>query len=300
MKRKGVDQLAFNKALTNLQDRKVTAIFAVGPMPTSFMDRTRFRGNRPNIQQDHRQGQTTEAIIMLQHGALQIKAMRFQVAKHFFDPHSATISLECERSIRQVCDQTPGLVFANGLMHQQIHLINFALSQPTPVQPAALARFLHPTTKVMPIRFLRQTHKHRGFLSQNLVPTPLVQLTQHFHRPKIAIAHQKHSKTFRQQAAHISQQRQLGHSGTMSAYMRDSRPGNRDGASPVRQADDQQLMRKVHFTSIYNQPDMLPVLGLTFQPLSRNRFIPHPHANRRIGQQAAQVARDTDQFGGLP
>ena len=94
---------------------------------------------------------------MVQYGAFQIKAMPFQVAKHFFNPHSAAVRLESERSIRQVCDQTPGLLLANGPMHQQIHLINFTLRQPTLAQPATLARFLHPTAKVMPLSFLRQT-----------------------------------------------------------------------------------------------------------------------------------------------
>jgi hypothetical protein len=51
-------------------------------------------------------------------GAFQIKTMSFQVAKHFFNPHSAAIRLEPERSISQVGHQTQGLVFAYGPMDQ--------------------------------------------------------------------------------------------------------------------------------------------------------------------------------------
>ena len=69
-----------------------------------------------------------------------------------------------------------------------------------------------------------------------------------------------------------------------------------DGAPPIRQTDDQQLTCKAHFASIHDQPDLLPALGLTFQPLARNRFIPLPRYNRRVSQQAAQAPRNTHQF----
>ena len=296
MNRKGVVQLAINKAQTNLKNRQIATVFAIDQMSASFMDGTRSGGYRPDIQQNDGQGQTGQTLGVVQHGAFQIKTMPFQVTKHFFNPHSASISLKGQRSIRQIGHQTPGLVFASSPMHQQIDRIDFALCQPTHAQPAALPRLLHPTAKVMPIGFLRQTDMYRGFLSQNVVPTPLIQLFQPFHRPKFAIAHQQYGKTCRQQAANIAQQLQLGRSATMPAHMPHPHPSNRNGAPPIRQTDDQQLMRKAHFTAIHNQADLLPVLGLTFQPLSRNRFIPCPHDNRWISQQSAQAPCDTDQL----
>jgi hypothetical protein len=85
MNRKGVDQLAFNEAQTNLKDRQITAIFTIDQMSATFMNGASAGGHRPNIQQHHGQGQTGEAIVMVQQGAFQIKAMSFKIAKHLFN-----------------------------------------------------------------------------------------------------------------------------------------------------------------------------------------------------------------------
>jgi hypothetical protein len=55
-------------------------------------------------------------------------------------------------------------------------------------------------------------------------------------------------------------------------------------------------MCKADFAAINNQPDLLSIFRLTFQPLSRNGFIPFADGDRRVSKQSAQAARDTDQF----
>jgi len=78
--------------------------------------------------------------------------------------------------------------------------------------------------------------------------------------------------------------------------MLDPRPGNRCGAATVGQTDHQQLVRKTNLTAIHDQPNLLPLFRLTFDPLPGNRFIPFPHHNGRVGQQTAYATSQADQL----
>jgi hypothetical protein len=74
-------------------------------------------------------------------------------------------------------------------------------------------------------------------------------------------------------------------------------PGDRNGPAPVGHRDHQQLMTKADFAAIHNQANLLLGLRLAVQPLLGDRFIPVPHRDCRVGQQAAQTTGHTHQFG---
>ncbi|RME60523.1 hypothetical protein D6779_02010 [Candidatus Parcubacteria bacterium] len=50
---------------------------------------------------------------MTQLGALQIKAVLFEIAKHFFDPHPVAIITQRHLAVRQIDSQTPDFFFAS-------------------------------------------------------------------------------------------------------------------------------------------------------------------------------------------
>ena len=214
--------------------------------------------------------------------------MSFHITKHFFNPHAASISLQSHLSVRQIGCQAPGLFLADLPVSQQVDRIDVFFCQPSLVQPGTATCFLNPTAKIIPFNLMRQTNVRRGFLPQNIVPTPLNQLLKYRYRPQFGISYQQNSHSSRQKAVNIGQQGQLGAGGAVSANMRYPTPGNRDRTLPISQTDTQQLMPKSYFRSIHNQTDLLKRMGLLFKPASCNGLIPCPHVYRRIVQKTAQ------------
>ena len=87
MNGKGVDQLAFNEAQPDLEDGQIAALFSVDQVTTALMNGTGAGGNRPDIQENDGQGQTGQALRVVQHGAFQIEAVTFEIAKHQWSDH---------------------------------------------------------------------------------------------------------------------------------------------------------------------------------------------------------------------
>ena len=214
----------------------------------------------------------------------------------YLDPHSTGICLQSHLPIRKVRRQAPRFVFTNFPMHQQVHRINLGLCQPSFPQPHTPARLFHPTPKITPFDLPRKTHVRTTFLAQNVIPMPSIQLLQHIHGSKFTVTNQHNSDTFGQQASNICQQRQMGLRCVMTFDMLHPGPGNRDRTFTVSQTDDQQLMRKTNFGSIHNQPYLLHMSGLTFQPAPSNGLIPGTYIDRWISQQSAQALYETEQL----
>ena len=82
----------------------------------------------------------------------------------------------------------------------------------------------------------------------------------------------------------------------MPSDLPDPCPGNWNRAFSVGQADDQQLMDKTNFGPIYDQPDLLKMASLTYQPASCDRIVPGMHINCWIGQKPAQALNKTEQL----
>ena len=83
------------------------------------MDRAATRGDQPDIQADHGQGQSRQSHEVAQHGAFQIEAVPFQIAMQLFGPHPAPIITQSHFPIRQVGRQAPGFLLAGLPMSQQ-------------------------------------------------------------------------------------------------------------------------------------------------------------------------------------
>src|SRR4030042_645348 len=56
-------------------------------------------------------------------------------------------------------------------------------------------------------------------------------------------------------------------------------------------------MGKTNFSTIHNQPNLMNMSGLTFQPAASNRLIPGTNIDRPVGQQVAQTLGVTEQHG---
>jgi len=173
--------LAINKTQSDLENAKVAAIFTVNKITQPILDRACSGRDHPYVQQCNCQGQTRRPIRMSQHSAFQIKAVFFHITKHFLDPHSTRIGSQSHLFIGQIGCQTPGLFLTHSPVSQQIHRVNPTFGQPAFSQPKASTRFIDPTAKILPFTLPRQTNMGRHFLTQNVVPMPLVQLLQYLH-----------------------------------------------------------------------------------------------------------------------
>jgi hypothetical protein len=193
------------------------------------------------------------------------------------DPHPASVIGQSHAPIGQIGCQAPELFFADFPMRQQAHRVDLALCQLARTQPNALTGFLTEAAKVLPTLLFMQPHLGIGFLPQNVEPLPGIQLAQDFHQPELGVANQENRSSFGEQLANIGQQSQLLPSSTMAAHMFRPSPGNRNGAFPIGQADDQQLMTKPYFRPIHDQTNLSKVHKLGFQQLTRNRLIPRSH-----------------------
>ena len=223
--------------------------------------------------------------------------MFFEVAVHFFDPHSAGITPQGYLPIGQIGGQAPGFLFADFPVNQQIGRINLFDSQVAPSQPDTLTGFVGIAPESMPLAAFPEPDTCVGFLAQNIEPMPSIQASQDRHRAKFAVSDQKNGCSSRDQAVNVAQQCHLLDRIAMSSNVLDPGPGDGDGSFAIRQTDDQQLMPKANLGAIHNQTDLSQVAKLGFQPQPGDGFIPFPYSNGWVVQQSAQAAGSAQQLG---
>jgi hypothetical protein len=165
---------------------------------------------------------------MTQHFVFKVEAITFQIAKHFFDPYSVGISLQCQLPIRKVCRQTPRFVFPNLPVDQQIHRKDLGLRQPSLPQPNTPASIFYKTPKISPRHLPKQTNMRATFLAHNIIPMPSFQLLQHFHSPKFAVANQQNGDSHRKKTSNVGQLSQLGLRCAVSSHQLNPCPGDRN------------------------------------------------------------------------
>src|SRR4030066_78547 len=234
---------------------------------------------------------------MSQHRTLQVKSMFLHIAEHFFDPHPAPIILQGHTQIGQISRQTPGFFLTPAPMDQQTDRINFFDGQITCPQPETFARLVDETVEGLPTVAFIGPDPGITFLTQDIEPMPLIQLSQDRHRAKFAVADHENGCSTGDQLANIRQQSQLFLSPAVSSDLFDPGPDNGDGSFSVSQADHQQLMTKTNLSAIPDQANFSQVPELSFQPFSSNGFIPFTHSNSGIIQQPAQSSRSAQQPG---
>jgi hypothetical protein len=79
--------------------------------------------------------------------------MFFQIAKHFFGPHSAPIIAQGHTQIGQVGGQAPGLFLADLPIHQQVDRVDLLGCQTNLAQPDTLTGLLDKAAKGSPTAF---------------------------------------------------------------------------------------------------------------------------------------------------
>ena len=223
--------------------------------------------------------------------------MFFEIAIHFFDPHSAGVEPQGHLPIGQIGGQAPGLFFANLPVNEQMGWINLLGRQIALTQPNTSPRLIDITSEGLPSATLIEPDACVSFLAQNIEPMPAIQLSQDGHRAKFAVSDQKGGSSNRDQAANISQQGQLFSGTTVSSSVFDPGPGDWDGSFAISQTDDQQLVSKANLRAIHNQTDLSQIAELGFQPLSCNWLVPLPNSDSSVVQQPAQAAGGAQQLG---
>jgi hypothetical protein len=270
----------------NAQIDAVSPIYQPVLLP---LDELRAARYQPHIQNDHQQGQARQAHKMPQVAAFQIKAMSFEIAKHFLNPHTAAVSAARLSRRVQVRRQQPGLCVALLPYDVQIHLIGIVLRQQRLGMPRFSSRSRRQSAEGLPILPGGQFDPMIVFFAQYIGPIPSIQLFQELYSSKFAISDHQNRRMRRYQAPHIGQQGLLFMRRTMPARTLNLRPRNRQRPAAVSNANHQQLMTKANLAPVHNQANPPIMLRRRFQQRPSFGCIPLPDIHRRIIQEATQA-----------
>ncbi len=94
-------------------------------------------------------------------------------------------------------------------MDQQVDRVNLFGSQIAATQPEALTGTLNEISKGAPTLNFIEPEQRITFLTQDIAPTPAIQLAQDRHRAKFTVSDQENSRATGDQLLHIGQQGQL-------------------------------------------------------------------------------------------
>ena len=161
-----VDQKTLDHTPANLKDAQIAAILAINQMTLSSADGLCSNCDQPDVQQSNGQGQARQPNEVTQHRAFQVEAMSFQIAEHFFDPHSQAIGLQSQTPIGQVGRQAPGLIFADLPMNQQVDWVDLLFGQVAFTQPYTLSRLGDVAAEIFPFGLLIQANMDALLLAQ--------------------------------------------------------------------------------------------------------------------------------------
>ena len=218
-----------------------------------------------------------------------------QLHKDYFNPHAALISFECFPKRRQIGGQQPGFFFAHFPVSQDIHRIGVQLGQLSLTQPQALTCLGQQASQRDPGRLIVFSHQMTALLTQNVLPMPLIQLSQHFYRSKFRVSQHQNMSIGWQKLVNIVQQSQLSTTGAVSATAAHPHPDQWNGSSAISQSNDQKLVTKTDFAAIDQQTIFLS--SSLCQKFFYNRLIPIPHSKGRTFQKAIQSSGGTNQHG---
>jgi hypothetical protein len=226
-----------------------------------------------------------------------VKPMRFEITKHFLDPHSALVEAQCHGLIGQIGCQAPGFCLTSFPMDEQIDVKGITFCQEAWSQPDALIGPVNHVSETLPAGLRIQEDPNICFLSQNIEPVPFSQGPQDPHSAKLAVSDDENSPMFRKQPSNISQQSQLLINRTMPFGVIHPAPCKWDRSSSKSEANHQQLMSKANFCPVDNQSNFSASSVLLLQPNPGNGLIPCSDFNRRIGQKTAQASSCAQQLG---
>jgi len=199
----------FHAYTNRCEHTQITAVRAVDQPAQAVLNDLRTRGKQFEEQQNDGEGQTMQFEHRAQVGTFQVKAVGFQVAKHFFNPHAPRISFQGFPQRRQVGGQQPGFFFAQFPVRQDVGRVSMQLGQLPLAQPEALASLGQHTSQSDPRRLIVFAHQMAAFLAQNILPLPLIQLFQHLNRSKFRVSQHQHMRILWQELMDVVQQGQL-------------------------------------------------------------------------------------------
>ena len=169
--------MSFPHVQTNSKDAQIAAVRPVDQATQAILDDFGSGGDQFKEQEYNRESQPMQLEYRTQVGAFQIKAVLFEVAEHFFDPHPSLVRFQSFAERRQVGGQQPGFLFADFPVGQDIDRIGVQLGQLSLSQPQALTRLSQKASQSNPEQLIIFSNQMAAFLAQNVLPVPLIQLS---------------------------------------------------------------------------------------------------------------------------
>src|SRR5215208_5719853 len=120
------------------------------------------------------------------------------------------------------------------------------------------------------------------------MPAPLLQLLDHLHRPKFAVADHRNPRSIGCKTPDVVQKRPLLISRAVALLRAHPAPSYGDGPPPISQTHHKQPMLETDLTPVDDQTDLAP-LGGTFQQAARYGLVPNPDPYSGVIQQTAQT-----------
>src|SRR5215204_2939610 len=129
--------------------------------------------------------------------------MTLEVSKHLLDPHTTPISSQGLLGTGEIGRQQPGTFLASVPVSQQVNGKGKTLRKVNINQPSRVSGLVHQLITALPHLRLLSGKTDAAFLTQDIVPSPLVEVTHQFNRAKFAIPQDQDTRLRWQQRSYI-------------------------------------------------------------------------------------------------
>src|SRR5258708_3407512 len=142
-------------------------------------------------------------------GHFKVKAMFFEVAKHFFNPHAHSIKADSSLRSEQVGRNEGGFFLPTLPVQEDVSGERAALREKDIAHPHAHAGVKPKAVQATPGLCRTRLNQIVTWLAQRVVPAPKAQVLNQEGMVKFAIAHQRNLHAKGQQSVHIGEQLDL-------------------------------------------------------------------------------------------
>src|SRR6266852_1630954 len=229
-------------------------------------------------------------------GHFKVKAMFFEVAKHFFNPHAHSIKADsCARG-EQVGSNEGGFFLPTLMVQEDMGGERAALREKHIAHPHAHAGVKPKAVQATPGLCRTRLNQIVTWLAQRVVPAPKAQVLNQEGMVKFAIAHQRNLHAKGQQSVHIGEQLDLFSSRATAPTAAHPCPSYRQATPMIGYTHHQQTMSSTDFGGVNNQTH-LPCACCYSQQCAGNRVIPQAHSHRLVLHKALKAFGNTQLLG---
>jgi len=281
----------FEHIIANAEDTKVSAVFSIDKMTTPTLNSGGAQGDKPEIEKGYNQGEARQTHEVPKTAFLQVEAMALEITKHLFDPHPSFVEAHSNFGSGQVGSEKPRGGKTGTPDGQEVGGTLMLLSQLHILKPNGLSRASDQAVDPLPGSLFSASYIVATFLAQYVSPSPVVQEFLEGCELAIACHHNRHC--LGHQLVDVTQQRFLLTAGTVSLFVSDPGPSQRQCPSTISDGHHQQLMAISHLCRVDNQLYRLSFsLGLYQQTFS-DWLVPLPYSDVTVVQKAGDTTGTT-------